>query len=64
MAKNMVPMPTGNGVLPKLIGAAVLLALVVLIVKHPGDSANGVEGLIGLGEDVVDGIASFLHKLF
>lgn len=64
MAKQqMIPMPGGSGVVPKLIGMAVLIAVLVVVVKHPGDSANVVKALVGMGESVVDGIAAFLHKL-
>lgn len=63
MAKQMIPMPSGGSVLPKLIGTAVLIALVVVVVKHPGDSANLVQQLFALGEGAVDGIAAFLHGL-
>lgn len=61
--KNVMPMPTGGGLLPKLIGSAVLVALVVVVVKYPTDAASAVEGLISIGESVVDGIARFLHQV-
>lgn len=63
MAKNMIPLPAGGSVLPKVIGAAFLIALLVVVVKHPSDSASWVQALFDLGETVVDGIAAFLHKL-
>lgn len=65
MAKQtMIPMPGGSSsVLPKLITAAVLIALVLVVVKHPGDSAEWVKTLFAAGESVVDGLATFLHKL-
>lgn len=63
MAKQTIPMPTGGSVLPKLIGAAVLIALLVVVVKHPGDAASAVKSLLSMGEAVVDGIAAFLHRL-
>lgn len=64
MAKQtMMPMPSGGSILPKLIGTAVLIALVLVVIKHPGDSAALVKGLFSAGETVVDGIASFLHQL-
>lgn len=63
MAKQMIPMPSSNSILPKLIGIAVLIALVVVVVKYPGDAAKVVQTLLGVGEDVVDGIAGFLHQL-
>lgn len=62
MAKNSVSLPTGKSVLPKLIGFAVALALLVIVVKHPGDAASWVKALaVGAG-DVIDGIASFIRQ--
>ncbi|GAA5115929.1 hypothetical protein [Haloechinothrix salitolerans] len=61
--KNMIPMSTGGGVLPKLIGFAVVIAVLLVVVKHPQDSASWVQSLIDGGESVIDGLAAFLHKL-
>lgn len=64
MAKSMVPMPSGGGgVLSKVIGILIALAVVAVVVKHPSDSAGWVQGLFDLGGDAVDGIASFIHTL-
>ncbi|MCO1581232.1 hypothetical protein M8C13_36330 [Crossiella sp. SN42] len=64
MARNSFPgMKTGGGLLPKLIGLLVLIAVGVLIVRYPGDSAGWVSGVFSGGRDVVDGIAVFLRKL-
>jgi hypothetical protein len=64
MAKknNMVPVPTGGGVLPKLIGIAVTLALLVFVVKHPADAASGLKALIDAVGGIVDGIATFFQQ--
>lgn len=65
MAKNnLMPMPTGNSsVLPKLITTAVVLALLVIVVKHPGDAATWVRALAGGAVDVIDGMASFIRQV-
>lgn len=64
MTKNMVPMSTGSsGVLSKLISFLVVLGVVAVVVKHPDDSAEWVQGLVDLCGNAVDGIASFLHTL-
>lgn len=65
MAKNnLMPMPTGNSsVLPKLIATAVVLALLVIVVKHPGDAATWVKALAGGAVDVIDGMASFIRQV-
>ncbi|MGO1055740.1 hypothetical protein [Crossiella sp. CA198] len=64
MARNMLPgMKTGGGLLPKLLGLLVLVAVLVLVVKHPNDSANWVSSVAsGIG-DVIDGIATFLRSV-
>lgn len=63
MAKNMVPMPTSKGILPKVFGALVLVALVVIVVKYPGDASGWAKDLFGLGEDAVEGLVSFFRNL-
>lgn len=61
--KNMIPMSTGGGVLPKLIGFAVAIAVLLVVVKHPQDSASWIQSLIAGGEGMIDGLAAFLHTL-
>lgn len=65
MAKNnLMPMPAGgSSVLPKLITTAVLLALLVIVVKHPGDAATWTKALAGGVVDVIDGVASFIRQV-
>lgn len=63
MAKNMIPMPASKGFLPRVFGALVLVALVVIVVKYPGDAAGWMKDLFGLGEDAVEGLVSFVRTL-
>ena len=60
---SVMPVPTGSSVLPKLIGSAIALALLVVVVRHPSDAADLLKGLIGFGATVVDGIASFIRQM-
>ncbi|MFI5585219.1 hypothetical protein ACIA5G_09320 [Amycolatopsis sp. NPDC051758] len=65
MAKSNFPvMKSGGGMLWKVVGLLLGLAVIVLVVKHPADSARWVSGLFGGGVDVVDGVATFLSNLF
>ncbi|TKG67531.1 hypothetical protein [Prauserella endophytica] len=65
MAKQQLPlMPkTGSGVLTKLIGTVAVLALVVVIVRHPGDAAAWAKGMGGVITGIVDGVAAFFRQL-
>lgn len=64
MAKSAVPMAGGGSkVLPKLISTLLGLSVLVLVVKHPTESATGATGLVnGIGS-VIDGLATFLNAL-
>ena len=64
MARNVIPgLQTGRGIMPKVIGTAVLLAIVVIVVKHPTDAASFAKALFsGLGT-VIDGLVSFLRTM-
>lgn len=63
MAKSSVPMPSGGSTLPKLISGLIGLAVLVMVVKHPTESASGTTNVVnGIG-NVVDGLATFLHAL-
>jgi hypothetical protein len=61
MAKNPYPvMNTGGGLLSKLLGTLVTIAVVVLVIKYPSDAARWVRGL----GTVIDGLVTFLRALF
>lgn len=64
MAKNQIPMPTGGSkIMPKLVGTALGLGMLVLIVKDPNAAATLVTGVASTIGTVVSGLAAFLHAL-
>lgn len=64
MARNVIPgMKTGMGVMPKLIVTAVVLAIMVIVVKHPTDAADFAKAFFGGVGAVIDGLVSFLRSL-
>lgn len=64
MAKNSFPMPkTGGGLLPKMVGWVVALAVVVLVVKYPSDSARWATSTFHVLGSAVEGVATFLRLL-
>jgi hypothetical protein len=64
MARNSIPgLKTGGGVMSKAIGTAVVLAILVIVVKHPTDAASFAKAVFsGLGT-VIDGLVSFFRSL-
>lgn len=63
MAKQALPgIKTGSGLLPKVIWTLVALALLVVVVKYPGDAAAWVTDIVGFVGDVIDGLASFFRR--
>lgn len=62
MARNGFPvMKTDGGVLSKVIGWAVALALLTLVIKHPGDAATWAKSLFGMLGNAIEGISTFLR---
>ncbi len=60
MAKNSIPgLKTGGGVMSKVVGTAVVLAILTIVVKHPGDAADFVKTIFGW----IDQVATFLREL-
>ncbi|HKS48771.1 MAG TPA: hypothetical protein VJT49_27415 [Amycolatopsis sp.] len=61
MAKNPYPMMNGGGgLMSKVIGTLVLIAILVLVIKYPADAARWVHGL----GSVIDGVVNFFRALF
>lgn len=61
MAKSPYPMmKSGGGLLSKVVGTLVLIAVLVVIIKYPADAARWVRGL----GTVIDGLVSFIRALF
>lgn len=64
MAKNSV-LPTGGGgsKLPKVIGVLVTLAVLMMVIKYPAESAVTAQGAVHVIGGAVDGLASFFRQL-
>lgn len=60
---TQIPVPTGGGPLRKIIGFAVVIALLVILVKHPAEAAVIATKVAGLVGDVLDGLWSFVQQL-
>ncbi len=64
MARNVIPgMKTGGGMMAKTIGVAVVLAILVIVVKHPTDAAGFAKTLFSGFGAVIDGFVSFFRSL-
>ncbi|MFF0145974.1 hypothetical protein ATK36_0461 [Amycolatopsis sulphurea] len=64
MAKQQFPgLKVGSGRLSKLILGAVVLALLVLVVKYPGDAASWAKGVGSTVADGIDGIVTFFRSI-
>jgi hypothetical protein len=63
MAKNMLPMSSGSGVLGKIVGTVVVLGVLAFVVKHPSDAAHLLTMLLGLLGNAVEGFATFLTQV-
>ncbi|MEU3274507.1 hypothetical protein ABZ639_26995 [Saccharomonospora sp. NPDC006951] len=64
MAKQTPVLPkAGGGVLVKLVGTVAVIALLVVVVKHPADAAAWVKGVAGTVVDVVDGFVAFFRNM-
>lgn len=64
MARNVIPgMKTGGGMMAKTIGVAVVLAILVIVVKHPTDAASFAKTLFSGFGAVIDGFVGFFRSL-
>lgn len=63
MAKNMLPMKPGGGIMAKLITVVIGLALIMLLVKYPSDVASWVTGAGHILASLADGLVSFFRAL-
>ncbi|WP_414943370.1 hypothetical protein [Amycolatopsis sp. cmx-11-32] len=64
MAKNSSPvLKTGGGALWKVVGLAVVVALLALVVKHPAESADWAKTLGAHAGDAIDGLSTFIESL-
>jgi len=56
-------MRTGNGLVSKLIGALVTVAVLMLVIKYPGDAAGWVTGAVHLAGNIISGLVAFFRQL-
>lgn len=64
MARNVIPgLKTGGGVMSKVISTAVVLAILVIVVKHPTDAATFTKAIFSGVGAVIDGLVSFFRTL-
>lgn len=63
MSRNMMPMKTGSGIMSKLIGILIGLAVLMLVIKYPGDAASWVTGAAHLLTNIVSGLVAFFRQL-
>lgn len=61
MARNsMLPMKTGSGLLGKIIGGLIALAVLSMVIKYPTEAASWVTSLFHWAGSAIDGISTFL----
>lgn len=66
MAKRtttQIPMPTGGGPLRKIVGVAVVIALLVIVVKYPADAADAATSVGRFAGELIDGLWNFFRQL-
>jgi hypothetical protein len=63
MAKNILPMKPRSGLVGKLIGAIITVALLVLIVRYPADMAGWVIDTAHLLVRIVNGLVTFARQI-
>lgn len=56
------PTPTGAGLRAKVIGVLVAIAVLTIVVRHPGEAASMARTVARAGEAVIDGIVTFIRQ--
>jgi hypothetical protein len=54
---------SGGGVLKKVVGVVVVLAILALVVNHPHDAAGMVNSATEQGGGVIDSVVEFFRDL-
>ncbi|WP_340687813.1 hypothetical protein LCL61_17585 [Amycolatopsis coloradensis] len=54
---------TGAGILKKLVIAAIIGAVIMMVLKAPGESADVANDAIDGGEGVIDSLVTFFRSL-
>jgi hypothetical protein len=63
MAKNTALPTPKSSALPKVMGTLIMLALLVVVVKHPGAAAEWIKSLGSWIGAAADGIAQFMQHV-
>ncbi|MEV6876947.1 hypothetical protein [Amycolatopsis sp. NPDC051128] len=63
MSKNPFNLKTGGGILKKVVGAVIVLAVLALVIKHPHDAAGMVNTAKDQGDGVIDSVVEFFRGL-
>lgn len=62
MAKNMLP-TKGGGIVSKVIWLVVGLAILMLVVRYPGDVASWIKEAVHMLTSTVSGLVAFFRQL-
>ena len=62
-SSTQIPIATGGGPLRKVVGLAVVIALLVIVIKHPAEAAETATRVAEFLGGVIDGIWSFVRQL-
>lgn len=64
MGKTQFPMPkVGSGLLPKVVGGLIGLAILTLVVKSPEEAAVLAKGIAAMFGAAAEGVATFLQRV-
>jgi len=62
--KDGFPMvASSGGGLKRVVGALVVVALLAVVIRNPGEAASWAKALFGVVTGAVDGIANFIREL-
>lgn len=63
MAKNPFGIKTGGGIVKKIVGVVIVLAVLALVIKHPHDAAGMVNTAKDNGGGINDSVVEFFRAL-
>ncbi|WP_103347968.1 hypothetical protein [Amycolatopsis sp. CA-128772] len=63
MSKNPFGIKTGGGIVKKIVGVVIVLAVLALVIKHPHDAAGMVNTAKDNGGGIIDSVAQFFRDL-
>jgi hypothetical protein len=63
MSKNPFGIKTGGGIVKKIVGVVIVLAVLALVINHPHDAAGMVNTATDKGGGIIDSVAQFFRDL-